>query len=119
MLTCRARQVLGLTLEPTNPPAVPLEPTIATIPTEPVPPAEPSSDVYYPSLFDMSSPTPALQPADYITNFPHPVLPPIAGQPTARSVRALLDLLRINATSVDCTRGGGNHGYLALLAPLP
>lgn len=54
---------------------------------------------------------------DYITSFPYAQLPKIIGPPTYESLKDTRDLLKINAASVPTTRGGGQHGYLALVLP--
>ena len=51
---------------------------------------------------------------DFITGFPHPIVPKIEGLPTYESVAELQRLHNANAASVHTTLGGGALGYLAL-----
>jgi len=46
---------------------------------------------------------------------PHPTLTPVLGTPTHLTMRPFLRQLYANARSVDSLRGGGMHGYLALV----
>jgi hypothetical protein len=48
-------------------------------------------------------------------NFPHETLTLISGKPTNTTLQTLQRQLFTNARSVPSTRGGGNHGHLALL----
>ena len=53
---------------------------------------------------------------DYVsTYFPHKVPIPIRGEPTHKDLKRLKTELRANASSVDSTLGGGDHGYLGLV----
>ena len=53
---------------------------------------------------------------DTITaNFPTPVLTPIVGRPDYIQVNRIYEELCENATTVDSTLGGGNHGVLGLI----
>ena len=47
--------------------------------------------------------------------FKYPTLTPIRGEPTSDGMRPLKYELRVNAVSVECDLGGGNHGYLGLV----
>jgi hypothetical protein len=47
--------------------------------------------------------------------FPHPTLTPIIGTPTHLTLRPFFRQLYANARTVDSLRGGGMHGYLALV----
>ena len=47
--------------------------------------------------------------------FAHPILTTMAGTPTHWSIQVLQRELYTNARSVPSTRGGGNHGHLAVL----
>jgi len=51
----------------------------------------------------------------YIESFPHPSFPKQEGEPTYDKIQTIHKLAAANATSVDTTRGGGQHGYLALV----
>jgi len=51
--------------------------------------------------------------------FPHPILTPIKGQPTNQSLQLLQKQIYANARAIHSTRGGGNHGHLALVMPGP
>ena len=48
-------------------------------------------------------------------NFPHETLTPIIGKPTNTTLQTLQRQLFTNARSVPSTRGGDNHGHLAIL----
>ena len=47
--------------------------------------------------------------------FPHPLLTPIEGKPTAFTVTRLRKELFANARSVHCTSGGGANGFLGIV----
>jgi hypothetical protein len=47
--------------------------------------------------------------------FPHPTLTPIIGKPTHLTLRLFYRQLYANARTVDSVRGGGLHGFLALV----
>lgn len=49
--------------------------------------------------------------------FPHPELTIVEGEPTNSSIQVLQRELYANARAIHSTRGGGAHGYLALLMP--
>ena len=51
----------------------------------------------------------------HIESFPHPSFPNQEGEPTYDKIQTMHRLAAANATSVDNTRRGGQHGYLALL----
>ena len=53
--------------------------------------------------------------ASAVFPFPHPLLTPIEGKPTAFTVTRLRKELFANARSVPSARGGGLHGHLAIL----
>jgi hypothetical protein len=50
-----------------------------------------------------------------IVGFPNTTLPTIDGLPTYEILKELRTLLKENATSILCTLGGGNHGYLGMV----
>ena len=47
--------------------------------------------------------------------FEHKILSKIEGEPTFTTLHSLLQLLKENACSVQCTLGGGMHGYVGML----
>lgn len=47
--------------------------------------------------------------------FPHPLLTPIDGKPTALTVTRLQKEIFANARSVNCTSGGGVNGFLGIV----
>jgi hypothetical protein len=49
-----------------------------------------------------------------IESFPHPVIPPIQGLPTYKSITEATQLLNANAASVHSELGGGSLGHLSL-----
>lgn len=58
--------------------------------------------------------------SSFLTNFPSPVLTPVAtltSPPTFRSLQITQKELNANASSVYSNRGGGLHGHLALTIP--
>jgi hypothetical protein len=50
---------------------------------------------------------------DVIASFPHPVLPPVPGEPDYHSLYAIRKMLRANARSIDTHMGGGQLDILA------
>ena len=50
-----------------------------------------------------------------IESFPHSTFPKIEGEPTYEKIKQIHKLAAENAASVETTRGGGRHGYLALV----
>lgn len=57
-------------------------------------------------------------PEEFLASFPLPAAK-IEGTPTYESLRELRDTLKINASSVPSSRGGGAHGYLGLVLSSP
>ena len=51
----------------------------------------------------------------HIESFPHPSFPNQEGEPTYDKIQTMHRLAAANATSVDTTRGRGQHGCLALV----
>jgi len=51
----------------------------------------------------------------YIESFPHSTFPKQEGEPTYEKIQAIHKLAAANAASVETTRGGGQHGYLAIV----
>jgi hypothetical protein len=49
-----------------------------------------------------------------LESFPHPIIPPIQGQPTYESITEVTQLLNSNAPSVYNDLGGSTHGHLIL-----
>jgi hypothetical protein len=49
--------------------------------------------------------------------FPHPILTPIVGKPTNKSLQLTQKELFTNARAVNSTRGGGANGHLAIIMP--
>ena len=47
--------------------------------------------------------------------FPHPLLTPIEGKPTALTVTHLRKEIYANTRSVHCTSGGGAKGFLGIV----
>ena len=47
-----------------------------------------------------------------IGSFSHPTMPKQLGEPTRDKISAEHELLSSNASSVESTRGGGQHGLL-------
>lgn len=60
----------------------------------------------------MSTSVPSV--ADIIASFPEPVSK-ISGPPTYPKLKTLRQTLKANAASIECTLGGGQHGYLGLI----
>ena len=50
-----------------------------------------------------------------VFQFPHPLLTPIKGKPTALTVTRLCKENYANARSVHCTSGGGANGFLGIV----
>lgn len=50
-----------------------------------------------------------------IASFPHTALPKIDGLPTYECLKEIRTLLKENATTIPCTLGGGNTGYLGMV----
>ena len=48
----------------------------------------------------------------YIESFPHPTIPKQLGEPTRDKISTAHEMLSANASSVESTRGGGQHGLL-------
>ena len=51
----------------------------------------------------------------HIESFPHSTFPKIDGEPTHNTIKQTHKLAAENAASVETTRGGGRHGYLAIV----
>ena len=50
-----------------------------------------------------------------IESFPHSTFPKQEGEPTYKKTQIIHKLVARNALSVETTRGGGQHGYLAIV----
>ena len=50
-----------------------------------------------------------------IESFPHSSFPKQEGEPTYEKIQAMHKLAAANASSVETARGGGQHGYLAIV----
>lgn len=61
----------------------------------------------------MSSTVPSVE--AIISGFPNPSLPKIEGLPTYECLKEIRTLLKENATSIPCTLGGGDNGYLGMV----
>ena len=48
-------------------------------------------------------------------SFPNPTIPKIEGEPRYETIKSVEKLLIENASSVQSTLGGGNHGLLGLI----
>lgn len=56
---------------------------------------------------------------DYLTLFPYCTIPKLHGEPTYKTLKALKDKIKANASVVQSDLGGGAHGHLGLvLVPL-
>ena len=51
----------------------------------------------------------------YIESFPHSTFPKQEGESSYEKIQATHKLAAANASSVETTRGGGQHGYLAIV----
>ena len=51
----------------------------------------------------------------HIESFPHSIFPKQEGEPTYKKMQTIHKLAAANASSVETTRGGGQHGYLAIV----
>jgi len=51
----------------------------------------------------------------YIESFPNSTFPKQEGEPTYQKIKTIHKLAAENAASVETTRGGGQHGYLAIV----
>ena len=51
----------------------------------------------------------------YIESFPNSTFPKIEGEPTYEKIKQIHKLAAENAASIETTRGGGRHGYLAIV----
>ena len=49
-----------------------------------------------------------------IESFPNSILPKIEGEITHDKIKLMLKLVAENAVSIESTRGGGQHGLLAI-----
>jgi hypothetical protein len=52
---------------------------------------------------------------DVISCFPHPVLPPVTGEPDHHNLHAIHKMLRANAHSIDTHLGGEAFGHLGVI----
>ena len=50
-----------------------------------------------------------------IESFPNPSIPKFEHEPTYDSIKQVEKYLIENASSIESTLGGGNHGYLGLI----
>jgi hypothetical protein len=50
----------------------------------------------------------------FIESFPHPVIPPIEGLPTYKTITDVTRLLNANSASIHSELGDGQLGHLAL-----
>ena len=50
----------------------------------------------------------------YIESFPHTTIPKQLGEPTRDKIRTVYELLSSNTSSIESTRGGGQHGLLII-----
>ena len=50
-----------------------------------------------------------------IKSFPHSAFPKQEGEPTYNKIQAMHKLAAANTSSIETTRGGGQHGYLAIV----
>ena len=51
----------------------------------------------------------------YIESFLHTIFPKQLGEPNYKKIQKIHKLAAANAALVETTRGGGNHGYLAIV----
>jgi hypothetical protein len=52
---------------------------------------------------------------DVIASFPHPVLPPVPGEPDQHTLHAIHKMLWANARSIETHLGGGAFGHLGFI----
>jgi hypothetical protein len=52
---------------------------------------------------------------DVMASFPHPILPPVEGEPDYQTINATRKFLQANSWAIDAHLGGGTLGHLGLL----
>jgi hypothetical protein len=52
---------------------------------------------------------------DVISSLPHPILPPVTGEPDYHTLNSIRKMLRANARSIDTHLGGGAFGYIDVI----
>jgi hypothetical protein len=52
---------------------------------------------------------------DIIVSFPHPILPPVQGEPDYQTIHAIRKSLQANSRAIDTHLGGGTLGHLGLI----
>jgi hypothetical protein len=52
---------------------------------------------------------------DVIASFPHPVLPPVQGEPDYQTIHTIRKSLQANSRAIDTHLGGGTLGHLGLI----
>jgi hypothetical protein len=52
---------------------------------------------------------------DVMASFPHPVIPPVQGDPDYQTIHATRKFLQANSRAIDTHLGGGTLGHLGLI----
>jgi hypothetical protein len=52
---------------------------------------------------------------DVMASFPHPILPPVEGEPDYQTINATRKFLQANSRAIDTNLGGGTLGHLGLI----
>jgi hypothetical protein len=52
---------------------------------------------------------------DVMASSPHPILPPVEGEPDYQTIHATRKFLQANSRAIDTHLGGGTLGHLGLI----